>query len=133
MSQARYQDFEFDDFKTAAMHHSATNTQAVFLMELERLVESNPRIRRLIQGYEQVNEYYRDYSPSFTIALGANGKRLVVSIETGSHTIADATRPSHPEKLLSANNKHLDWSLRFIAEQLGVLPPRYNKEEEVTA
>jgi len=129
MSQERYQDFEFDDFKTAAMHHGATNTQAVFLMELGRLVESNPRIRRLIQGYDRVSEH----NPCFSIALSTNGKRLVIQIETGSHKISDLTRPLHAEKLLSANNKHVDWSMRFIAEQLGVLPPRYNKEEEVTA
>jgi hypothetical protein len=133
MSQPRYQDLEFSDFKTAALHHSATNTQAVFLMELGRLAESNPRIKHLIQGFETVKEWGRDCNPCFELALSTPGKRLVIEINTGSHTIAEATRPSHPETLLSANNKHLDWSVRFIAEQLGVLPPRYNKEEEVTA
>jgi hypothetical protein len=120
MSQPRYQDLEFSDFKTAALHHSATNTQAVFLMELGRLVESNPRTRHLIEGFEQVNRFYRDYNPSFSIALTTNGKRLVIQIETGSHSIYEGTNPSDPEKLLSANNKHVDWSMRFIAEQLGV-------------
>ena len=126
MSQPRYQDFEFSDFKTAALHHSATNTQAVFLMELGRLVESNPHIKHLIEGFETVKEWRRDCNPSFSIALSiskyftANGKRLVIQIETGSHSIYEGTNPSDTEKLLSANNKHVDWSMRFIAEQLGV-------------
>jgi hypothetical protein len=126
MSQPRYQDLEFSDFKTAALHHSATNTQAVFLMELGRLVESNPHIKHLIEGFETVKEWRRDCNPSFSIALSiskyftANGKRLVIQIETGSHSIYEGTNPSDTEKLLSANNKHVDWSMRFIAEQLGV-------------
>ena len=119
MSSPRYQDFEFDDFKTAALHHSATNTQAVFLMELGRLVESKPRIRHLIEGFETVKEWRRDCDPRFTVALRANGKRLVIQIDTGSHSIYEGTCPSDTEKLLSANNKHVDWSMRLIAEQLG--------------